>query len=149
MSRLCKHSPSWPGKNGTARPAPFLLPNPPPFPIRDSLLAGHEGKGELHSFDLRACPLRLRTSPERSRSFDLNYLPWAESLLVGHSSGILIRPGPGITEANLLKGSGEAMIKAVELRREGRLLRQTCTEHVHLFADQQVFIEVLVCACGE
>lgn len=41
------------------------------------------------------------------------------------------------------------MIKAVELRREGRLLRQTCTEHVHLFADQQVFIEVLVRACGE
>lgn len=87
------------------------------------MFVGYEGKGEFYLFDLRVCFFRLRIFLERFRSFDFNYLFWVESFLVGYFFGILIRLGFGIIEVNFLKGSGEVVIKVVELRREGRLLR--------------------------
>ena len=61
------------------------------------MLAGHQGKRGAPVFGLEG-----HGPPRRDPgSFDLNYLPWAERPLFGHSSRIIIRPGPGIPDANL------------------------------------------------
>lgn len=86
----------------TAPPSRFLLSLVClPLPIKNDMLAGHHWKKKTPVL-LTWRPGPLRTGPplRDPGSFDLNYLPWAKRSLVSHYSRILIRPGPGIKDAN-------------------------------------------------